>query len=66
MQAFTYAIGPRQSAIVPQSCYFDYSNPMIRSYKGITPEFPTTSYVDESAQLLVLVCVRVMYRAPNR
>ncbi|PYX27747.1 MAG: gamma carbonic anhydrase family protein [Acidobacteria bacterium] len=25
---------------------------MIRSYKGITPEFPTTSYVDESAQLI--------------
>jgi carbonic anhydrase/acetyltransferase-like protein (isoleucine patch superfamily) len=25
---------------------------MIRSYKGITPQFPTTCYVDESAQLI--------------
>ena len=25
---------------------------MIRSYKGITPEVPTTCYVDESAQLI--------------
>jgi len=25
---------------------------MVRSYKGITPQFPTTAYVDESAQLI--------------
>jgi carbonic anhydrase/acetyltransferase-like protein (isoleucine patch superfamily) len=25
---------------------------MIRSYKGITPQFPTTCYVDDSAQLI--------------
>jgi carbonic anhydrase/acetyltransferase-like protein (isoleucine patch superfamily) len=28
------------------------SNPMIRSYKGITPQFPSTSYIDDSAQLI--------------
>jgi len=27
-------------------------NPMIRSFKGITPQFPDTSYIDESAQLI--------------
>src|ERR1700693_1274432 len=26
--------------------------PMIRSYKGITPQFPETCYVDDSAQLI--------------
>src|SRR5208282_1069362 len=25
---------------------------MIRSYKGITPQFPDTSYIDDSAQLI--------------
>lgn len=25
---------------------------MIRSYKGITPQFPTTAYIDDSAQLI--------------
>jgi len=25
---------------------------MIRSYKGVTPQFPDTSYIDESAQLI--------------
>src|SRR4051812_11648031 len=25
---------------------------MIRSYKGISPQFPSTAYVDESAQLI--------------
>ena len=26
--------------------------PMIRSYKGVTPQFPDTCYVDDSAQLI--------------
>ena len=25
---------------------------MIRSYKGVTPKFPDTSYIDDSAQLI--------------
>src|ERR1700694_5674965 len=25
---------------------------MIRSYKGVTPQFPETSYIDDSAQLI--------------
>ena len=25
---------------------------MIRSYKGITPEYPNTCYIDESAQII--------------
>jgi carbonic anhydrase/acetyltransferase-like protein (isoleucine patch superfamily) len=27
-------------------------NPMIRSYKGVTPQFPETCYIDDSAQLI--------------
>jgi len=28
------------------------ANPMIRSYKGVTPQFPDTCYIDESAQII--------------
>jgi len=29
-----------------------FLNTMIRSYKGITPQFPETAYIDDSAQLI--------------
>src|SRR5271166_3433552 len=46
-------ISLRPSAVVFSKTYRQkHQHPMIRSYKGITPTFPPSCYVDESAQLI--------------